>query len=125
AAENCSIKPGDTIAVWGCGPVGLFAMKSAWLLGAERVIAIDRFPYRLRRAAEQCRAEVLNYVQVEVLETLKEMTGGRGPDGCIDAVGMEAHGTTLGGIYDRVKTATYQATDRPNVFRQALQACRK
>src|SRR4051794_9428772 len=89
-AEMCDIRPGDVIAVWGCGPVGLFAMKSAFLLGASRVIAIDRFPYRLQMAREKVGAEVINYAEVNVLEALKEMTGGRGPDGCIDAVGMEA-----------------------------------
>src|SRR5215470_6937685 len=89
AAENCRINPGDTIAVWGCGPVGLFAMKSAFLLGAERVIAIDRLPYRLRMAAERTGAIPINYEEVSVLEVLNEMTGGRGPDKCIDAVGME------------------------------------
>ena len=125
AAENCNIQPGDTIAVWGCGPVGLFAQKSAYLLGAERVIAIDRFPERLRLAREQCKAEVIDYSQTDVLEALAEMTAGRGPDACIDAVGMEAHGNTLGGIYDRVKAKMYLATDRPNVLRQAIQACRK
>jgi threonine dehydrogenase-like Zn-dependent dehydrogenase len=125
AAENCHIEPGDTVAVWGCGPVGLFAIKSAYLLGAERVIAIDRFPYRLRMAAEKCQAEVINYERVDVLDALNEKTGGRGPDACIDAVGMEAHGHTAGALYDRVKAATFTATDRPNVFRQAIQACRK
>src|SRR5207302_4626687 len=80
AAENCGIQPGDTVAVWGCGPVGLFAIKSAYLLGAERVIAIDRFPYRLARAHDQCGAEILNYTEVSVLEALPEMTGGLGPD---------------------------------------------
>src|SRR5207248_344354 len=118
AAENCNIQPGDTIAVWGCGPVGLFAMKSAWLLGAERVIAIDRFPYRLRMAREQCKAEVLNIDEEDsVLEALAEMTGGRGPDSCIDAVGMEAHSHTFGGIYDKARAAMFMATDRPNVLR--------
>src|SRR3954470_17380375 len=91
AAEACNIKPGDTVAVWGCGPVGLFAIKSAFLLGAERVIGIDRFPERLRMAREKCGAITLNYSEVDVLESLKTLTGGRGPDACIDAVGMEAH----------------------------------
>ena len=93
-ADFCDIKPGDTIAVWGCGGVGLMAQQSAYLLGAERVIAIDRFPERLRMAREKCGSETINYMEVDsVVETLKEMTGGRGPDACIDAVGMEAHGT--------------------------------
>src|SRR5437870_2993854 len=104
-AEMCDIRPGDVIAVWGCGPVGLFAMKSAFLLGASRVIAIDRFPYRLQMAREKVGAEVINYTEVNVLEALKEMTGGRGPDGCIDAVGMEAHKPGLMFAYDRVKQA--------------------
>ncbi len=125
AAENCNIHAGDVVAVWGCGPVGLFAIKSAWMLGAERVIGIDRFPERLRLAREACGAEVIDYEETDVLAKLEEMTGGRGPDSCIDAVGMEAHGTTLGAIYDRVKAATYLATDRPNALRQAIQACRK
>jgi len=125
AAENCNIEPGDTVAVWGCGPVGLFAITSAYLLGAERVIAIDRFPERLRLAREKCRAETINYEEVSVLEKLDEMTGGRGPDSCIDAVGMEAHGTSIDAVYDRIKTAAHLATDRLTVLRQAIQACRK
>jgi threonine dehydrogenase-like Zn-dependent dehydrogenase len=125
AAENCNIQPGDTVAVWGCGPVGLFAIKSAYLLGAERVIAIDRIPERLQKAGEQCGAVTVDYEDVSVFEKLDELTGGRGPDACIDAVGMEAHGTTMGAIYDRVKTAAYMATDRLDSLRQAIQACRK
>ena len=112
AAENCNIQPGDVIAVWGCGPVGQFAIRSAFMLGAERVIAIDRFPERLRMA-EQGKAETLDYSQCEdVVEELKFRTGGRGPDACIDGVGMEAHGTSLGAIYDEVKTKTMMGTDR-------------
>jgi len=125
AAENCAIQPGDTVAVWGCGPVGLFAIKSAYLLGAARVIAIDRFPERLAMARDKCGAEVLNYEAVDPLEALPEMTGGRGPDACIDAVGLEAHGTGLGATVDTVKAAVMLATDRPTALRQALQACRK
>jgi threonine dehydrogenase-like Zn-dependent dehydrogenase len=125
AAENCQIAPGDTVAVWGCGPVGQFAIQSAYLLGAERVIAIDRFPERLAMAAAVSRAHVLDYSQVDVLEALRELTGGQGPDSCIDAVGLEAHGTTLDAWYDRAKTATYMATDRPHALRQAISACRK
>lgn len=125
AAENCNIQPGDTVAVWGCGPVGLFAIKSAYLLGAGRVLAIDRFPERLRKAREECQAETLDYEDVSISEKLDELTGGRGPDSCIDAVGMEAHGTTLGAIYDKVKTSVYMATDRLDALRQAIQACRK
>lgn len=125
AAENCNIQPGDTVAVWGCGPVGLFAIKSAFLLGAERVIAIDRIPERLKMAQEYGGAEIINYEEVETGEALKEMTGGRGPDACIDAVGLEAHGMGLEGFYDKVKQSVRLETDRPNVFRQAIVACRK
>jgi threonine dehydrogenase-like Zn-dependent dehydrogenase len=124
AAENCDIQPGDTIAVWGCGPVGLFAIKSAFMLGAGRVIAIDRVPDRLLRAHE-CGAEPINYDEVGVLNALKEMTGGRGPDACIDAVGMESHGTNVFQIYDRAKQALMLETDRPQTLREAIQACRK
>jgi threonine dehydrogenase-like Zn-dependent dehydrogenase len=124
AAENCSINPGDTIAVWGCGPVGLFAIASAMLLGAARVIAIDRFPERLRKA-ESIGAEALDYESTDVQEALKEMTGGRGPDACIDAVGMEAHVHGFVGAYDRAKQALRLSTERPGVLRQAIQACRK
>jgi threonine dehydrogenase-like Zn-dependent dehydrogenase len=123
AAENCSIRQGDVVAIWGCGPVGQFAIQSAYLLGAERVIAIDRFPERLRMA-RQLKAETLDYEQVNVLDALKQMTGGRGPDSCIDAVGMEAHGTGVVGAYDRVKQAVRMETDRPIVLREALMACR-
>jgi threonine dehydrogenase-like Zn-dependent dehydrogenase len=124
AAEACNIQPGDTVAVWGCGPVGQFAIRSAYLLGAERVIAIDRFPYRLRIARERAGAETLNYEEVDVHEALKEMTAGRGPDACIDAVGMEGHAPGVAGAYDRVKTALYLETDRPVALRQAILACR-
>jgi threonine dehydrogenase-like Zn-dependent dehydrogenase len=124
AAENCNIRPGDTVAVWGCGPVGLFAIASAFLLGAERVIAIDRFPERLRKARVDCRAETLNYEDVNIQEALREMTGGRGPDACIDAVGMEAHGHGFFGAYDRVKQALRMETDRPTALREAIMACR-
>jgi threonine dehydrogenase-like Zn-dependent dehydrogenase len=107
AAENCDIRRGDTIAVWGCGPVGLFALKSAFLLGADRVIAIDRVPERLRKARE-CRAETINCAEVDVVEALKEMTGGRGPDACIDAAGAESHGA-----------------GKREPLREAIQACRR
>ena len=123
-AEMCDIEPGDTIAVWGAGPVGLFAMKSAYLLGAERVIAIDRFPYRLQMAAERAGAIPINYEKTSVLEVLKEMTGGRGPDKCIDAVGMEAHGHGFVYAYDRAKQAMMVETDRPIALREAILACR-
>lgn len=126
AAENCQIQPGQVIAVWGCGPVGQFAIKSAYLLGAERVIAIDRIPERLRMAQEQGGAEILNYEDdKDVVEALKDMTGGRGPDACIDAVGMEAHGTGISAPYDTVKQKTHMGTDRPTALRIAIQACRK
>jgi threonine dehydrogenase-like Zn-dependent dehydrogenase len=124
-AEMCNIQPGDVIAVWGCGPVGQFAIASAKLLGAERVIAIDRFPYRLRMAAERAGAtETINYEQESVLERLKELTGGRGPDACIDAVGMEAHGHAAMYAYDRAKQALMLETDRPIALREAIMACR-
>jgi threonine dehydrogenase-like Zn-dependent dehydrogenase len=124
AAENCNIHPGDVIAIWGAGPVGQLAIKCAYLLGAERVIAIDRFDYRLRMAREQGGAETLNYEEVDVLAALKDMTGGRGPDACIDAVGMEAHGTGVVGAYDKVKQQTHLESDRPTVLRQVIMACR-
>lgn len=124
-AEMCGIQPGDVVAVWGCGPVGLLAIKSAYLLGAERVIGIDRFEYRLRMAKEQAGAEVLNYEEVDsVPEALAEMTGGRGPDSCIDAVGMEAHGHGGMYVYDKVKQAVKAETDRPIALREAIMACR-
>ena len=123
AAEACDIKPGDTIAVWGCGPVGQFAIRSAFLLGAERVIAIDRFPERLRMAKEG-GAITLNYAEVDLLDSLKQMTGGRGPDACIDAVGMEAHSTGPMYAYDRAKQALMLESDRPIALREAMLACR-
>ncbi|MBD2578199.1 zinc-dependent alcohol dehydrogenase [Oscillatoria sp. FACHB-1406] len=124
AAENCHIQPGDTIAIWGCGPVGQFAIRSAFLLGAERVIAIDRVSERLQMA-KAGGAEILNYEEVEVGEALNEMTAGRGPDAVIDAVGMEAHGMGLEGFFDKAMQAVKLETDRPNVLRQAIVACRK
>jgi threonine dehydrogenase-like Zn-dependent dehydrogenase len=124
-AEMCDIQPGAVIAVWGAGPVGQFAIASAYLLGAERVIAIDRFPYRLRMAKERAgAAETINYEEESVLERLKELTGGRGPDACIDAVGMEAHGPLAMYAYDRAKQALMLETDRPIALRQAIMACR-
>ena len=125
AAENCNIQLGDTVAVWGCGPVGLFAIKSAYLLGADRVIALDRVQARLDKARNDCNAEVLNFEDIDVVEKLKQMTGGMGPDSCIDAVGMEAHGHSMGAFYDRAKQAVRLETDRPEVLRQTIQACRK
>jgi threonine dehydrogenase-like Zn-dependent dehydrogenase len=124
AAEACNLQPGDVIAVWGCGPVGQFAIKSAYMLGAERVIAIDRFDYRLRISRDRGGAEIVNYEDVDVHDTLKELTGGRGPDACIDAVGMEGHAPGLVGAYDKIKTNLMLETDRPIALRQAILACR-
>jgi threonine dehydrogenase-like Zn-dependent dehydrogenase len=123
-AEMCDIGPGDTVAVWGCGPVGLFAIASAYLLGAERVFAIDRFPYRLDMAREKCGAVTINYEDVDsVTDVLKELTAGRGPDACIDAVGMEAHGHGAMFAYDRTKQMLRMETDRPIALREAIRAC--
>lgn len=124
AAENCGIEPGQTIAVWGCGPVGQFAIRSAFLLGASRVIALDNVEGRLA-LARQAGAETLNDESESMQEQLHDMTDGRGPDHCIDAVGMEAHGVTLDAIYDRVKTAVMLATDRLHALRSAIFACAK
>jgi threonine dehydrogenase-like Zn-dependent dehydrogenase len=126
AAENCQIEPGDTVAIWGCGPVGQFAIQSAWMLGAERVIAIDRFPERLALAQTWGRAETINYEEVDsVLDVLNDMTGGFGPDSCIDAVGMEAHGTTFDAKLDKTKQNLKLTFDRAHVLREAIMACRK
>ncbi|MBD5655533.1 MAG: glutathione-dependent formaldehyde dehydrogenase [Candidatus Eremiobacteraeota bacterium] len=125
AAENCSIAPGDTIAVWGCGPVGQFAIKSAFMLGAGRVIAIDRYPERLRMASEAGGAETIDFQQVDnISEALAEMTKGRGPDACIDAVGMEAHAPGFEGAYDRAKQILKLESDRPAVLRDVIMSCR-
>jgi threonine dehydrogenase-like Zn-dependent dehydrogenase len=123
-AEMCDIKPGAIVAVWGCGPVGQFAIASAYMLGAERVIAIDRFEERLRMAREKAKAATLNYEKVDIAQALKEMTGGRGPDACIDAVGLEAHGPKAIYAYDRAKQAMMLENDRPIALRQAIMACR-
>ena len=124
-AEMCGIKRGDTIAVWGCGPVGQFAIASARLLGAETVIAIDRIPYRLKVAREGGGADItINYEETNVLEALKELTGGRGPDACIDAVGLEAHAPGLQGLYDRAKQSMRLENDRIPALRQAIMSCR-
>ena len=125
AADMCGIEQGDTVVVWGAGGVGQMAMQSAYLLGAERVIAIDRIPDRLEKARTYANAEVLNYEEVDVLEALREMTGGRGPDRCIDAVGMEAHTTGIEQYYDKAKQTLRLQTGRPAVLRQAIMACRK
>ena len=122
-AEMCDIKPGDTIAIWGCGPVGQFSIRSAFLLGAERVIAIDQVPERLQMA-QQGGAETINYEEQNVYEVLMDMTGGRGPDACIDDVGMEAHAPGLVFAYDRMKQAMALETDRPHALREAIMCCR-
>ncbi len=124
AAENCSIEDGDTVAVWGAGPVGLFAIKSAFMLGAARVIAIDEVPERLE-LARSIGAETLDFSSQNPLEELMDRTSGRGPDSCIDAVGLEAHGVGPGAVYDQVKHKLGMVTDRINVLRQAIQVCRK
>jgi threonine dehydrogenase-like Zn-dependent dehydrogenase len=124
-ADFAGIEQGDVVAVWGCGGVGLMAMCSAYLMGAERVIAIDRIPERLQMAAQRCNAEPLNYEEADVHEALKEMTGGRGPDRCIECVGMEAHGVGAEYWYDRVKQMTFMETGRAVALRQAIRACRK
>ncbi|MFL6417431.1 MAG: zinc-dependent alcohol dehydrogenase [Bryobacteraceae bacterium] len=127
-AENAQIEQGDTVAVWGCGPVGQFAIQSAWMLGAGRVIAIDRVPERLRMAEEVSKAETINFDTDKVYDRLMEMTKGRGPDRCIDAVGTESHvsmHTGVDTIMDKVKTAVMLETDRPHVLREAIMCCRK
>jgi threonine dehydrogenase-like Zn-dependent dehydrogenase len=122
-AEMCGIKPGDTVAVWGCGPVGMFAMASAFLLGAERVIGIDRFPYRLQMARDRVKAETINYEEHNVLEALKEMTGGKGPDHCIDAVGMESHKPGVAQAYAKFKQTAKMEVDRSFALKEAILAC--
>ncbi|HVK92018.1 MAG TPA: zinc-dependent alcohol dehydrogenase [Mycoplana sp.] len=124
AAENADIEPGDTVAVWGAGPVGLFAVQSAFILGAARVIAIDHYPNRLQ-LAKQFGAEILDYRDVDVRAALDEMTGGIGPDAVIDCVGMESHGLAIDNIVDTVKAHTFLGTERPHALRQAILACRK
>jgi threonine dehydrogenase-like Zn-dependent dehydrogenase len=121
----CNIQRGDVIAVWGAGPVGQFAIASAKLLGAERIIAIDRYPYRLQLARDRAGAtDIINYEETSVLETLLELTAGRGPDACIDAVGLEAHGNPVVYAYDRTKQALMMESDRPLALREAIMACR-
>lgn len=126
AAENAQIEPGDTVAIWGCGPVAQMAIQSAWMLGAGRVIAIDRVPERLAMAQNQGRAETLNFDTEDIYERLQEMTDGRGPDRCIDAVGCEAHGTgSVDAVVDKLKVAMLLGTDRAHTLRQAIYCCRK
>ena len=124
AAENAQIERGDTVAIWGCGPVGLFAIQSALIMGAERVIAIDHYPKRLE-LARSLGALVLNYREVDVREALMEMTGGIGPDAVIDCVGMESHGMTVDNVLDTIKAHAMLGTERPHALRQAILACRK
>jgi threonine dehydrogenase-like Zn-dependent dehydrogenase len=125
AAEHCGLRPGDVVAVWGCGPVGQFAIRSAYLLGADKVIAIDEVPERLC-LAEAGGAITVDFSASHVIERLKDLTAGRGPDACIDAVGLEAHGVAADALYDRVKAATrVLETDRPHALREAIQSCRK
>jgi threonine dehydrogenase-like Zn-dependent dehydrogenase len=124
-AEMCDLKHGQVVAVWGAGPVGQFAVASAKLLGADRVIVIDRFPSRLKLASEKAGAtNTINYQENDVFEVLSDLTGGRGPDACIDAVGMEAHGHTASFAYDRTKQMLMMETDRPIALREAVRACR-
>jgi threonine dehydrogenase-like Zn-dependent dehydrogenase len=126
AAENAQIEPGDTVAVWGCGPVGQMAIQSCWMLGAGRVIAIDRVPERLQMAATYGKAETINFAKESVYDQLNAMTEGRGPDRCIDAVGAEAHGTGgVDAVLDNVKAAVKLGTDRAHVLREAIMCCRK
>jgi threonine dehydrogenase-like Zn-dependent dehydrogenase len=126
AAENAQIEPGDTVAVWGCGPVGLFAIKSAWMFGAGRVIAIDGVPERLNLAKSWGKAEIIDNTKEHVQDRLNEMTGGQGPDRCIDAVGTEAHSTgTADAVIDRAKEMVKLGTDHPHVLRETIMCCRK
>jgi threonine dehydrogenase-like Zn-dependent dehydrogenase len=126
AAENAEIEPGDTVAVWGAGPVGQFCVQSAWLLGAGRVIVLDRVPERLEMARRHGRAEAIDIRDVSVYDTLMEMTNGRGPDRCIDAVGLEAHATgSIDAVYDKAKTMMMMSTDRIHVLRETIMCCRK
>lgn len=126
AAENCDIKPGDTVAIWGCGPVGQFAIQSAWMFGAGRVIAIDCIPERLKMAEKLGHAEVINFENEDVYDALMVITKGRGPECCIDAVGCEAHaGPTMDSIIDRVKQAVHLVDNRAHVIREAIKCCAK
>ena len=126
AAENAAVGPGDTVAVWGCGPVGQMTIRSAWMQGAARVIGIDRVPERLYMAGSDKRTECINFDTEDVYDRLQEMTGGRGPDACIDAVGAEAHGWgSFDALLDKVKSSVFLATDRLHVLRQVITCCRK
>ncbi|SEH11625.1 Threonine dehydrogenase [Natronorubrum sediminis] len=125
AAENADIEDGDTVAVWGCGPVGQFAIQSAWMFGANQVVAIDRVQERLDMANDHGDAVTINFEHEDVYDRLQSLTGGRGPDRCIDAVGTEAHGTGLEGVTDQVKQEMHLQDDRPYVLREAIKCCRK
>jgi threonine dehydrogenase-like Zn-dependent dehydrogenase len=126
AAENCGIEPGDVVAVWGCGPVAQFAIQSAWLLGAGRVIAIDRVAERLAMARGHGKAETIDFDKTDVYEEMQQLTRGRGPDRCIDAVGCEAHAAgSVDAVLDKVKTAVMLGTDRAHALREAIICCRK
>lgn len=125
AVENCHIEPGDSVAIWGCGPVGQLAIRCAFLAGAERVIALDPIPERRAMAHDKSHAETLDSNAADLQDKLREMTGGRGPDHCIDAVGMEAHGANMDALYDRAKEALMPDADRGHALRQAILACRK
>ncbi len=125
AADNCNIQKGDVVAVWGCGPVGQFAIKSAFLLGAERVIGIDHHPHRLAFARDRNGAEIINYEETDVIQALAALTGGRGPDACIDCVGLESHGHSVDALYDRAKAMVGLTSDRFHALREAIYACRK
>ena len=126
AAENAEITQGDTVAIWGCGPVGQFTILCAWMQGAKRVIAIDRVPERLEMARNEGKAETIDFSKANVFEALMEMTKGRGPDRCIDCVGTESDATaSFDAAIDKLKTALYLGTDRPHVLREAIMCCRK
>lgn len=124
AIENAAIEPGDTVAIWGCGPVGLFAVQCAFVMGAERVIAIDHFPHRLE-LARRFGAEAIDFEETEVYEALQDMTGGIGPDATVDCVGLEAHGAFADNILDQIKASTFLGTDRAHAIRQIIMATRK
>ena len=126
AAQNAGIEEGDTVTIWGCGPVGQFAIQSAWMLGAGRVIAIDKIPERLEMAREYGKAETLDFSNVKIYDALMEMTDCRGPDRCIDCVGLESDAmASFDSMVDKAKAALYLATDRPHVLREAIYCCRK
>jgi threonine dehydrogenase-like Zn-dependent dehydrogenase len=127
AAENCNIREGDTVAIWGAGPVGQFAVKSAFMLGAEQVVLIDHYKDRLELALanNDGKLKIINFDEEEVYDKLLDLTGGRGPDSCIDCVGLESHGTSVDALVDYAKAATFLATDRPHALRQMIYCCRK